>query len=399
MKSNWSHRAQDAIHGGALTNSKRPQSFVKGVYPTHLTHGNGCYVFDTDGKRYVDFICALGTNLLGYANPQINRAVMDQISKGTVLSLGTTLEVECAELAKEIFPWVNKIRFLKTGTEATLAALKIARAHTGRLLVLSDGYHGFSDEFVSLTPPAHGVVPQISIMPLKGNEHLIPQAAAVIIEPIITDHSPERIAWLNNLREVTKKHETMLIFDEIITGFRWPKYSVSNDTGVFPDIICVGKSIAGGLPLSMVGTGRGIGETKDWFVSGTFHGDSLALASFKQTVSLLKNTHQIDWLWKQGGYFKDEFNKIAPNLITIDGYNTRGVFKAKDDQTKAIFFQECCKAGLLVGSSWFFNFKHIEILEMILNSFKDILQKMQNEKIELDGDMPQVPFAQKQRSQ
>lgn len=393
----WSHRAQDAIHGGALTNSKRPESFVKGIYPTHFASGNGCYLYDPKGRRWIDMICALGTNLFGYNNQQINSAIIKQMPKGSLLSLGTTLEVECAEKAKEIFPWIQKVRFLKTGTESCMAAVRIARAHTSRLLILSDGYHGNLDEFISLTPPAYGVPRCNDILPLKGNEDLIPMSAAVIIEPIVTDHSPERIAYLGQLREETKKHGTLLIFDEIITGFRWPKYCVSNDVGVYPDIICVGKAMGGGLPLSMVGTARGIGESKDWFVSGTFYGDTLALAAFKEVTELLKNTHRIDYLWKQGEYFKNEFNKIWPDGVRMDGYPTRGIFTAKDDITKALFFQESCRANILVGSSWFFNFKHIDLMDMMLNSFTDILNKIKTNKLELEGEMPQKPFAQKQR--
>lgn len=400
----WHRRALDSIHGGALTNSKRAESFVKGVYPTHFESGNGCFLFTPQKEKYIDFICALGTNLFGYANPQITAAVQKQITKGAVLSFGTTLEVECAEKAKELFPFVEKVRFLKTGTEACLAAIRIARSHTKRQLILSDGYHGWSDEFVALTPPACGVNQPADeyyrhLKPLKGNEHLIPDAAAVIIEPIITDHSPERIAWLNNLREETRKHETLLIFDEIITGFRWPKHCVANDTGISPDIICIGKTMAGGLPLSMVGTAPGVGNDQDWFVSGTFYGDTLSLAAFMEVTRLIKNTFRIEQLWKEGEYFKNEFNNIWPDGVKITGYPSRGVFAFRDDKTKALFFQESCKANILVGSSFFFNFKHIDIMDAALNSFKDILLKIKNNDIELEGEMPKTPFAQKQRSQ
>lgn len=402
MKFEWYRRAQDSIHGAALTNSKRAESFVKGVYPTHLESGNGCYVTTVDKVKMIDFICALGTNLFGYNNQSINRAVTNQLNKGSVLSLGTKLEVECAELAKELFPWLHKVRFLKTGTEACMAAVRIARAHTGRDLILSDGYHGHLDEFIALTPPAHGVLREASrVRNLKDCDiSEFKNAAAVIVEPIITDHSPERIAWLNWLREETKKHGTLLIFDEIITGFRWPNYCVSNDIGVYPDIICVGKAMGGGLPLSMIGTANGIGESKDWFVSGTFYGDTLALAAFKEVVNLLKNQFSIKELWNQGEYFKNEFNKIWPSGVYMDGYPSRGVFTCQSERIKALFFQESCRANILLGNSWFFNFSHIDIMDTALNSFKDILNKIKNNpNLELDGEPPKTPFAQIQRGQ
>lgn len=519
-----------AIHNGALTNSKRPECFVQGIYPTHVIRGDGCYLFDVDGKKYIDFITALGTNLVGYANQQINDAIFKQLYKGTVFSLSSTIEVEAAEKLKELFPFVGKMRFLKTGSDAAAAAIKIARAHHGvcydnesmyrllgnkeftrisqssgpedwiqremqslyqeisegsknirnkeigtaevctvgkgekdrsqaqpntsteseaigasgslstsqtqskkaamykmwsdrftgtsprllettgcgvalpetprrtppRTLILSDGYHGHNCEFIGLTKPRLGVIPDPYVLPLVGNEDLISIAAAVIIEPIITDFSKERSEYLIRLKEKCNKTGTLLIFDEIITGFRFPNYSFSNYSGIHPDIILLGKAIGGGMPLSVVATKPGIGENADWFISSTFAGDTIALAAMLKLIELLKNNYKLSELWEYGQRFIDGFNSIAPGVIKIDGYPTRGVFVA-DQKNKALFFQEACKAGMLFGPSFFYNFNHMPLNEIVLSSCTDIINRIKNNQVELEGEMPKAPFAQKVR--
>lgn len=396
MNYSWHRRSQEAIHHGALTNSKRPDCFVKGVYPTHVDRGQGCYLYDIDGKRYIDFICGLGTNLLGYSHSQLNDAIIKQLYNGTVYSLSSTIEVEAAEKLKELFPFIGKLRFLKTGSDACNASLRIAMAHTKRTKVLSQGYHGFGDAFVSLSPPAIGVPPQPHVHAFNDLSQIDDDTACVIVEPVITDYSNERIQYLNSVKEKCKKHGALLIFDEIITGFRFPKFSFSNYCGIQPDIILLGKCIGGGLPLSVVATKPGIGENLEWFISSTFAGETLSLAGLLKTIELLRNTFNLDKLWESGESFISEFNSISPDIIKIDGYPTRGVFVA-DPLNKALFFQESCKAGILFGSSFFYNFPHMDVKDVVINSCKDILIRIKNNQVTLEGEMPKSPFAEQMR--
>lgn len=530
MNYSWHRRSNECIHDGALTNSKRPSCFVQPVYPTHVVRGDDCYLFDVDGKRYIDFICALGTNLIGYANPQINEAVVRQLQRGTVYSLSSTIEVEAAEKLKELLPFVGKIRFLKTGSDAAAAAIRIARAHHGvcyenedmygvlankeftrvpqgagseewiqremqavyqeisqsakncrdqetsseeicsygegqsgggspqsqaveqserigkksglsngpaesrkeamrdlwksrftgtssrlfktvssgmavpdspcrktpRPLILSDGYHGHNSEFIGIIKPRVGVVPDPYILPLTGNEDLIEMAAGVIIEPIITDLSPERTMYLQELQAKCKSAGALLIFDEIITGFRFPNYSYSCYSGVHPDIILLGKCIGGGLPLSVVATKPGIGEGKEWFISSTFAGDTLALAGLMKTMELLKNTFKLQAIWESGQRFQEAFNAISANTIRIEGYPTRGIFVASQ-MNKGLFFQEACKAGILFGPSFFYNFGHMKLNDIVISSCTDIITRIKNNQVQLEGELPKAPFAQQVR--
>lgn len=396
MSFDYYRRAQDCIAQASLTNSKRPECFIKGITPTHVTHGNGAWLFSPDGKKYLDFVCGLGSNLFGYANPYITNAVQSQLYKGTVYSLGSTLEVESAELVKGNFPFIQKLRFLKTGTEACMAAIRIARAHTERLKVLSSGYHGWSDSFISLTPPSLGVSLDKHIENFTSLDQIKTDVACVIIEPIMTDHSTKRLEWLKLVVEKCQKNGVLVIFDEIITGFRWPKLSFANDSGIYPDIILLGKACGGGFPLSIVGLGKGIGHGKEWFVSSTFAGDTIALTAMNKTFEVLKNIYKIDDLWREAGYFLEEFNELWPEKIKLEGYPTRSVFVG-DELTKALFWQECARAGILVGSSFWFGFQHMEHRHFFLSSFKDIIQNIKTGSVKLLGEMPTSPFAQQLR--
>lgn len=393
----WQRRSLEAIHHGSLTNSKRPDCFVKGIYPTHFVKGEGCYLFDSENKKYIDFVCGLGSNLFGYANLHINEAIVRQVTRGTLFSFSSTLEVEAAERLKEKLHFVAKLRFLKTGSEACTAAIRIARSHTERSKILSHAYHGWHDPFVSLSPPHIGVPYDPNIETLDNLNQITDEVAAVIIEPIITDFSESRLTYLQALKKKCQQVGALLIYDEIITGMRWPQFTFANDSGIYPDIICLGKAFGGGLPLSVVGTKLGIGDNQEWFVSSTFAGEMLSLSAMMKCISMLESTHKIDDLWANGESFLKAFNSINPDLITIEGYPTRGVFKANTDLTKALFFQEACRAGILFGSSWWFNFKHMEVKDIVLSACRDILQRIKHGHVKLEGQMPTTPFAQKQR--
>jgi glutamate-1-semialdehyde 2,1-aminomutase len=388
-------RAQDCIAQAALTNSKRPESHVKGVYPTHLKRGQGAKVWDHQGKQYLDFICGLGTSLLGYAHDRVNQAIANQMPHGASLSLGTHVELEAAEKLKEMMPFVEAVKFLKTGSEACSAAIRIARAFTGRNVVLSEAYHGWHDAFVSLTPPATGVPPHPEMRPFSWDG--IEGAAAVIIEPIITDMGQDRIAWLHRLREACTMAGTLLIFDEVITGFRFPGFSVSRYFNITPDLICLGKAIANGMPLAAVGGKYAVMNTQpEYFVSSSYAGETLSLAAGIETMRLLQTKYSVDHLWERGREFLTGFNALWPEKIWIEGYPSRGAFKG-DDMTKALFFQEACLAGLLFGPSFFLSFPMLDELPGVLQVCRDILTRIRLGQVTLKGEMPQSPFAQKVR--
>lgn len=397
MSFDWYRLAHTHIAQGYLTNSKRVESFIKGITPTHAkSEGSSGAFFDAvDGKRYLDFTGALGTCLFGYNHPLIKRA-RDSAPCGP-LPLGTDIGVNSAKLVKERVPFVKKVRFFKTGTEACMAAVRVARAHTGRDKVLSSDYHGWADDFISLTPPGLGVPKRSFIEPLTSFDQLRTDIAAVIVEPIVTEYSERRKEWLTELVRRCRVNGILVIFDEVITGFRWPGLTFSKDSGIYPDIICLGKAMGGGQPLSCVGMAEHIGDNVEWFASSTFADDPQAFVVFKQVCTMLHNQFKIEDLWKDGGYFIEEFNAIWPDKLKLEGYPTRAVFKG-DHLVKALFFQESHKAQILFGSSWFYGFQHLGMREAVIGTCKDILQRIKNNQVKLEGEPPASPFAEKVRA-
>ncbi len=395
---NWDlhRRAQLCIAQNYLTNSKRPESLVKGVYPTHVKRGQGCFLWDHQGKKYLDFITGLGTNLLGYGHDRVNAAIAAQLAHGYSHSLATHLELETAEKLKELFPFVDAVKWTKTGSDACSAAVRIARAKTGRDWILSEGYHGTDDGFVSLTPPAVGVPPNQHVRKYVDLPETWGDVAAIIVEPVITDASDARRAWLQQLRTDCTKHGVLLIFDEIITGFRWPKFSVAECWGITPDLICLGKAIAGGMPLAAVGGKYSVMNCDEYFISSTYAGETLSLAAGKEVMTLLQTQYDCSWLWANGQRFLDEFNSLLPEKITIDGYPSRGAFKG-DLLTRGLFFQEACKAGMLFGPGWWLNYPLIDEAKNAMVSIKAIMERIKRGEVKLEGELPQSPHAQRAR--
>lgn len=394
-------RAQRSIAQGCLTNSKHPQNLMFGLYPTHIKHGHGCHLYDSKDRRYLDFICGLGSNLFGYGNDAIGRELTKHIYGGFSHSLPTYHEVETAEALKQLFPFVERWKFLKTGGEATSAAVKFARAANPKaeMLCLSDGYHAWHDQFVSLTPPAKGVPahPAIEKLDLELDPNQIKRASCVIIEPVITDDSRPRIEWLNRLRALCTEHQTLLIFDEVITGFRYRKFSVANAFGITPDLICIGKAMANGLPLAAVGGMSAVMDDRSVFVSSTYAGEVLSLVAAKKVVELLlkDSKYDINHLWNLGEHFKTEFNRVSAE-VKLEGYPTRGVFKG-DDKKVALFFQEMGKADILFCKSWFYNFPLAMHQDSVLDCIDTVSERIRRGDVELQYEIPKTPFSMEVR--
>lgn len=398
IDSNIFERSLDCIAQGALTNSKSPDCLIKGAYPTHINRANGAILYDTQNNEYIDYICGLGSNLFGYANTDIIRAIHDELHRGLSYSLCSRIEVEAAERFKELFHWAGKVKFLKTGTEACNAAIRMARAYTGRNYVLSEGYHGWGDEFTSLTPPAKGVSPQVYMSKFETIDQINKSIAAVIVEPVQLDNSIDRARYLSKLKEKCNETGTVLIFDEVITGIRYKNYSVANNIDVYPDLILLGKSLAGGLPLSIVAGNTDIMNNKEYFVSSTFAGENASLRAFVKTIDLFwGQKFKIKELWSMGQDFIDQFNSIWPEKIWIEGYSVRGRF-AGNKEVIHKFWQEAAQTGMIFGPSWFYCFAHFEYQYRAVAFCRDILNNIKAGNVNLWGQPPQSPFSARSRN-
>jgi glutamate-1-semialdehyde aminotransferase len=389
-------RAERSIGQGTLTNSRHWKTFIQGVYPTHIKASTGAYLVDENNKKYLDFMCGLGTNILGYGHPIVENEVQKYRFQGKSPTLPHVIEIEAAEAMKSVFPWVHKWKFLKTGTEACLAAIRMARAKNGRSQVYSSGYHGWSDIFTSLTPPSHGVVDEHYIAPYDDSVNL-ENAAAVIVEPVVGDDSKERIVWLCNLKEKCRKAGAVLIFDEVITGLRYMNRSVSKCYGIEPDLIVVGKAIANGYPLAAVGGPKDILDG-NYFVSSTYASEITSLAACKYVISTIKNpNYNLDHMWEQGAEFLEGFNAAAEHIdVKIEGYPTRGIFTG-NELNMALLWQESCKAGILFGKSWFISHAHLKFLNDTLRTLKEIIQNIRMGTHKLQGHRPISPLSMRDR--
>jgi glutamate-1-semialdehyde aminotransferase len=372
-----------------------PSALVEGIYPTHITHGNDCYLFDSDGKKYIDFICGLGTNLFGYNNRDINGAIGTALTRGIVHSLPTTYELDFAEMIKGKFPYIDQIKILKSGSEGCSAAIKIARAYTGRKKVVAMNYHGWHDPFVSTTEPANGVFKNIGVYKDFVDGDNYQDYAAIILEPVNVDFNAQTATRLQYYRDLCDRHGIVLIFDETITSYRFLEGSVGKFTGVNPDISVMGKAIAGGMPMSVVGGKKAL-MSCDYFVSSTWSGEILSIFAAMEAGRLLLDEYNPKRLWIMGKKFKDEFNMINQRVIKLKGYNTRGVFVGEDLE-KTLFFQEACKAGILFGPSWFYN-KHLhEEFDNVLDICCTIIKRIERREVKLEGKLIKSPFSKKVR--
>lgn len=381
MRENLINRSKKVLAQNETgTNSKRHSCFPEN-YPTHLVRGEGAYAYDIDKNRYLDFIGSLGANLLGYNHPKVTEAVVVQLRAGVSYSLPHFLEVEVAELITEMFPQIEKVRFLKTGNEATLAAVRIARAATGLHAVYVDGYHGWGDPWTALTPPAHGIKDVFMYSHKSAGE-------IAIVEPVQLDTSDDR---RRVLEEIINDHK-VVIFDEIITGLRVPKHSVGSWFNLRPQITCLGKGLGNGFPIAVVGGTKELMDS-DYFVSSTFSGEAVSLAACYATLQEVRKKG-LDDLWYYAKRFQDRFNELGKAIgVRLEGYGTRAMLNVEERNTQ-VFMQECLKGGLMFGKAHFFGFAHLEqgIEEYTFNIMVDVVEKILNGKVTLEGPAPVQSF-------
>ena len=275
-------KAKRLIPSCTQTFSKGPTQFVQGAAPVFIARGQGSHVWDVDGNEYIDYPMALGPVILGHNYPAVTKAVSKQLQEGTIFSLPHPLEIEVAEILVEIIPSAEMVRFGKNGSDATSGAVRLARAYTGRDLIACCGYHGWHDWYIGATSRNRGVPEAVRrlTIPFEYNniedlrrifEDHPGNVAAVIMEPVgITEPKNE---FLPQVRELTQREGALLIFDEVVTGFRIALGGAQEYFGVAPDLTCLGKAMANGYPLSAVVGRREIMELFDEiFFSFTFGG-------------------------------------------------------------------------------------------------------------------------------
>ncbi len=365
-------RAEATIPLASQTFSKSHQQWVRGVTPLFLAAGHGCRVTDADGNLYIDYVQGLLSNILGYADPDVDGAVRAQLEHGMSFSLPTLLEMELAERLVRDIPCAEMVRFGKNGSDATTAAIRLARAFTGRDKVALCGYHGWHDWYIGTTSRHLGVpaaVRQLSApFPFNDADALArllarepDRYAAVILEPAGAQAPVP--GFLAALRALTARHGVLLIFDEIVTGFRIHPGGAQAHYGVTPDLAAFGKAMANGMPISAVVGRRDImAKMEDVFFSGTFGGETLSLAAAIATIDKLHAEKAAARLWRRGAALIEASNRVFaghglaafirfggdawwPRLHTIDP-------PVEASLLTSLLRQEFVAAGLLLASSY-----------------------------------------------
>jgi len=399
------HNIRHLIGQGCLTNSKHSDRFPDGIYPHVVKGGRGCTLFDENEKPYIDFICGLGTNLYGYANIKIRKAIENSLAYGASHSFPTIWESKAARSVMEVVPWAEKLKFVNDGSSACTAACIMARAFQQekygehRKYVCSVGYHGWHPEFTSLTPPAYGISGVHRIW--EGNciyKNDPMNIAAVIVEPVILDDGKQAIDALKNLMQYCEENGIIIIFDETITALRYPKLTVARCYNLNPDLIIFGKALGNGEKISCIAGRRDILDG-DYFVSGTYHGHVPTLAAVIECIRLAKhsNDHDVEVLQNHGLRFQREFNDACkPIGIRLEGYGTRGAFIG-DQRNKASLMQELAKAGFLFGPSFFLNWHLIEYLDDVISTINAIVGDIKCGKRRYHGRLPTSPFSSRAR--
>ena len=318
--------AQRYLPGGV--NSPVRAFRAVGGRPFFVEKGDGSRIYDVDGNVYIDYVCSWGPLILGHAHPQVVEALQKTVGRGTSYGAPTELEVTLARMVTEALPSVEMVRFVNSGTEAVMSALRVARAYTQRdkVVKFAGCYHGHADSLLvkagsgalTLGVPNSAGVPEAvardtitigynnldqvrEIMGSVGKE-----VACIIVEPVagnmgVVAPSP---GFLEGLRELTQKHGALLVFDEVITGFRLSYGGAQGLYGIRPDLTCLGKVIGGGLPVGAYGGRRAIMENVaplgPAYQAGTLSGNPLAMTAGIQTLTLLRSGRIYEELEEQG---------------------------------------------------------------------------------------------------
>ena len=391
-------RAEATIPIGSQTFSKSRTQYPVGISPLFATRAKGPYLWDLDGNKYIDLVSNLASITLGYRNRKVDSAVRKQMNLGNGFSLPSTLEAVVAEKITSLVPSAEMVSFGKNGTDATSAAIRLARAYTGRDYVVVCGYHGWQDWFIGSTSRNKGVPKKTSALTLtfkyndiKSLEKMFSKhpkgIAAVILEPM-TYEFPEN-KFLEKTKKLCQKYGAVLIFDETITGFRFSKGGAQEIFQVTPDLSTFGKGIANGHPLSVVCGSREImREMENIFFSGTFGGELLSLAAANVVLGMHQKDEISPRLNKYGEELSEDLQKLIDQadmsgLLEIKGHPTWKFLEWKDGseftapELKTFFMQEMFRSGILILSTHNVTLAHNKkIRGVIISKYERVLTLM-----------------------
>ncbi|HEX4562295.1 MAG TPA: SDR family oxidoreductase [Gemmatimonadales bacterium] len=386
----WWTRARGLIPAGTQTLAKGPGQHVLGVSPKYLRRGRGSHVWDVDGTRYLDMTMGVGPLVLGYGHPAVDAAIRRQLDDGITFSLMHPLEVQVAEQIRAVVPCAEAVRFSKTGADVTSAAIRLARAFTGRSKVLCCGYHGWHDWFVGTTDRASGITDAVRedtyTFDYNNPESFLAamddDVAAVILEPMVFEEPHQ--GFLELLRERCTLHGALLVFDEMWTGFRLAVGGAQQHFGVRPDLATFSKAVANGMPLSVLAGRADVMRLfdKEVFFFTTFGGEALSLAAAQVTIDTLVTEDVPSHLAQVGGRIRDGVNALAESIGLADRVKCQGAgcrslltFPGADPLlSKSLVHQELLRRGVLWSGSHVVSAAHDDDdVDHILGAYAEVL--------------------------
>ena len=390
-------------------------------FPFYVSRADGPYLWDVDGNCFIDYCMAYGPLILGHNHPFVKQRIVDQLQKGWLYGTPTELEVQLAKKIVDLYPGVEMLRFVSSGSEATMASLRVVRGCTGRdkIVKVEGGYHGAHDSVLIKagsgattlgTPDSLGVPAdtakntlQVAYNDLEMMEQVLKkyrdEVAAVIMEPVLGNIGPilPKEGYLKGVRELTMDHDVLLIFDEVITGFRISLGGAQKYYGVTPDMTTLGKIIGGGLPIGVFG-GRAdlmekVAPSGGIYQSGTFNGSPVSLAAGIATVEYLEKENVLERLNSLGDEMRRALSEIVLDLHL--GYSVSGtgsLFKVFfgelpfdnasalrcDKQAYLAFFKRMLSSGVFLPPSQFetnfLSYSHSrEVINETLEAYKSNL--------------------------
>ena len=403
------NRAKEMIPGGTQLLSKRPEMFLPDLWPAYYSKAKGCEVWDLDENHYYDMsIMGVGANVLGYAFDEVDQEAKRAIDCSGMCTLNAPEEIGLAEKLLNLHPWADMVRYAKAGGEAMSVAARIARAYTGKDLVLVCGYHGWHDWYLSANlvkgdPLADvhlkGLEPAGVPRGLAGSNLIFHyndmeefqklvmehegEIAAVIMEPIRNDDPNP--GYLEEIRKITRAGQIVLVFDEITAGFRLCAGGSHLVLGVEPDIAVFGKAMANGYPVSaIIGRKNVMEAAQDTFISSTFWTERIALAAAVESINCYRKYRVEEHQKRIGKKVQEGWKAIAEKTgvkIHVSGILPLSHFEFEYDNPlvyKTYFTQEMLAEGFLAGTGLYISFAHTEeIVEKYLQAVHRIFGKIE----------------------
>ena len=399
------------VLSGPSTFSKGVDQFAYGISPYAISHAKGAYTWDVDNNKYLDTVMSLGAVLIGHNHKEINESIFNQLKKGTIFSLASSLETEVAELLTERIPSAEMVRFGKNGNDVTSAAVRLARHYTNKDHILFCGYHGWQDWYICKTSMNGGIPKIVSKYSHRFNyndidsltklfEKFKNKVACVIMEPISKEkpicqkicsfcklsNKNKCRGFLNQVKKITHKNNAILIFDEVVSGFRFSRGGYQSISKVTPDLSCFSKGMANGMPISvLVGKKEFMKKSNEIFYSLTYGGEALSMAATKTVLNYIDKHNVTKHIEIVGKILIKKVNDLIKsyemeNVMEIKGFPQKSfiIFKNYYDYTaedfRTFWIQQLTKYKILTLGTHLLSFSHKEKeINLLLESYEKVL--------------------------